>query len=665
MSDELTTTMKETLAASPEATDIPALLKDAIAAYRERRGDDAERLSRRILAQQPDHVAGLQILAAVAGQTGRLPLALRIARKAVSLQPDLVSAHIQLANLLRENGDLAGASNELDLALQLQPDNAEAHNDLGLIHLAESRFQQAADCFATALRLDPASGLTHYNMALALEALGSFAAAIEHYEEATRLRPSMAEAHSKFGLLLDEEGRRQRAIECFRTAAALRPGTAFALLCEARIAGLLGDDSRSEELVRRAIPLQPGKGDAHAMLGNILMQQGRFEEAAASFDLANALNAHDIVGPVGLVDVKRLSETDRPLINQLEHKLRNPAMTAHEAVLVHFALGKAYDDLGEYGRAIDHIDQANSLKKRVRNKHYDANAHAGLVDRLIRRFTPEFFAGNRDMAHEWNVPVLIVGMPRSGTTLVEQILSSHPDVAAGGELTFWPDHAVEFGVDRNGRIDPAWMRSVQDGYQAKLTQISATAQRVTDKLPQNFHNLGLLHAAFPNARVVHCRRDPVDNCLSVYFNNFANGMDFSFDRDWIVDYYQQYARLAEHWRNVLPASFLLEISYEELVGAPEPVIRRIIAFCGLEWTDACLRPEQNQRIIKTASLWQARQPIYGTSVSRWSRYESWLGAFDRLLSGARAGEIAGSETRAVSASQVSPPFGNITGRAAQ
>ncbi|WP_375788691.1 sulfotransferase [Bradyrhizobium sp. Pha-3] len=613
------------------SADIPTLLRDAIEAYGNGQGEDAERLTRRILVQQPDHLAGLQILAAVAGQTDRLPLALQIAQRAVSLYPNLASTHIQLANLLRQGGSLADAIKELDAALCLQPDSAEAHNDLGLVHLAKSEFQRAADRFAEALRLDPKSGLIHYNMALASEALGSLPAAMAWYQEARRLRPSLVEAHFKLGLLLEEEGHRERAGECFRAAAALRAGTAFALLCEARVQGFAGDDAAAEELVRRAISLEPRKSDAHAMLGTILMQRGRFEEAAASFDLANALNTQDVLGPVGLVEVKHLSEADRPLIGQLELKLENPAITGHEAVLVHFALGKAYDDLGGYRHAIEHFDRANALKKRVRNKQYDHRAHAALVERLIQRFTPQFVARNRDMASRWDVPVLIVGMPRSGTTLAEQILSSHPDVAAGGELTFWTDRAPDFGVDREGRIDRAWMRETQRAYQVMLRQISPDARRVTDKLPQNFHNVGLLHATFPGARVIHCRRDPIDTCLSIYFNNFANGMDFSFDRAWIVDYYEQYARLTDHWRKVLPSDFLLEIEYEELVGAPEPVIRRMLDFCGLEWNEACLRPERNQRVIKTASLWQARQPIYGTSVSRWQRYEPWLDDFNRLL----------------------------------
>ena len=619
-----------TPAPPPPSTDIPTLLKEAVAAYRAGRGDDAERLSRQILAQQPDHVAGLQIMGAVAGQTGRLPLALRVVQKAVSSQPHLVSAHIQLANLLRQDGNFAGATEELNIALRLQPENANAHNDLGLVYLAESRFQQAADCFAEALRLDPESGLPHYNMALALEALGSPAAAIERYHEATRLRPAFAEAHYKLGLLLENEGPRERAIESLRAACALRPGTAFALLCEARILGLTDDDNTSEELVRRAISLEPRNGDAHVMLGTILMQQGRFDEAAASFDLANALDTQDVVGPVSLVHVKPLSESDWPLVEQLEHKLKNPGITESEGMLVHFALGKAYDDLGEYARAIEHFDRANSLRKRT-SKHYDRNVHAQLFDRLISRFTPELFARNKDMAHDWDVPVLIVGMPRSGTTLAEQIISSHPDVTAGGELTFWPNHVSDFRVDRAGRIDPVWMRETQAAYQARLRQISTTARRITDKLPQNFANVGLLHAAFPRARVIHCRRDPLDTCFSIYFTNFASRMDFSFDREWIVDYYQQYARLMEHWRNVLPSKCLLEVDYEELVAAPEPMIRSIIQFCGLEWDEACLRPEQNQRVVKTASAWQARQPIYGTSVSRWRCYEPWLGAFNRLL----------------------------------
>jgi tetratricopeptide (TPR) repeat protein len=611
--------------------DLLTLLKDAVSAYGDGRAHDAERLSRQILAQQPDHLPALQIIGAIAGQTGRLPLALRVVRKAVSLQPDLVSARIQLANLLRQDGKFAAATEELAIALRLQPDNANAHNDLGLIHLAQSEFQRAADCFAEALRLDPKSALTHYNMALALEALGSRAATIEQCQEATRLQPTLAQAHHKLGILLDGEGHRERAIECLRAASALRPGTAFALVCEATILEFTDHDRtlEREELVRKAISLEPRNAGAHTMLGHIQMEQGRFDEAAASFDLANALDAHDVLGPAAIVRTKRLSEADRPLIEQLERKWQNPGVTEAEAVAVHYELGKAYDDLGEYGRAIEHVDRANSLKKRV-CKQYDRDAHAAFVDRLIGRFTPEFFARNKDTAHDWDVPVLIVGMPRSGTTLVEQIISSHPHVTPGGELTFWADHAPDFRTDRDGRIDPVWMRETQAAYQARLSQISTTARRITDKLPQNFQCAGLLYATFPNARVIHCRRDPIDTCLSIYFTNF-NYVEFSVDREWIVHYYQQYARLMEHWRAVLPSTYLLEIKYEELIDAPEPVTRRIIDFCGLEWDDACLRPEQNQRVVKTASWWQARQPIYGTSVSRWRRYQPWLGAFNRLM----------------------------------
>ncbi len=610
--------------------DSQALLTDAIDAYQGGRGDEAERLCRQILTQQPDHIAGLQIMGAVASQTNRLPLALQIVQKVVSLQPNLVPAQIQLANLHRQNNDIAGALEHLGIALRLEPDNADAHNDLGLVHLAESQFQRAADCFAEALRLDPEAGLAHFNMALALEALGSPTAAIARYRDAVRLRPALVEAHYKFGLLLEAEGRREHAAECFRAAAALRPGTAFALLCEARALSVTDDDRVAENLLRRAIALDPRDGDAHAVLGTILMQQGRFEEAAASFDLANALNTHDIVGPVNLVQVKRLSEADRPLIKQLELKSRNPALTVNQVVHVHFALGKAYDDLREYDRAIEHFDQANAFKKRM-DKYYNGDAHADLVDRLIRRFTPDFFACNKDMASDWDVPLLIVGMPRSGTTLAEQIVSSHPDIAPGGELAFWPDRALDFGVDRGGRIDPVWIRQTQKAYRARMSQISTTARRITDKLPQNFQNVGILHAIFPRARVIHCRRHPVDTCLSIYFTNFLHRMDFSCDREWIVQYYQQYTRLTEHWMNVIPSDRLLEIQYEELVSAPESLIRRMIDFCGVKWNDACLRPEQNQRVVKTASIWQARQPIYGTSVSRWHHYEPWLGVFNRLL----------------------------------
>jgi len=264
------------------------------------------------------------------------------------------------------------------------------------------------------------------------------------------------------------------------------------------------------------------------------------------------------------------------------------------------------------------------------SRPYSAAAHAAGIDRQIDAFTAEFFSRNAALGCDWEVPILILGMLRFGTTLIEQILSSHPDVAAGGELAFWGERAAGFRIE-SGNIDRAWVEAAAREYRVLLTDISPTARRVTDKRPQNFHYVALIHAVFPRARIIHCRRHPVDTCLSIYFQSFARRMDFAYDRADLLSFYRQYSRLMAHWRDVLPADRLFEVQYEELVADRELWTRRMIGFCGLDWDEACLHSERNQRPLRTASVWQARQPVYGTSVARWRHYEPWLGPLGSLL----------------------------------
>jgi tetratricopeptide (TPR) repeat protein len=441
--------------------------------------------------------------------------------------------------------------------------------------------------------------------------------------------PNFAEAHARLGNLLLFEGHRVEGIECLRRAAVVRPNSMLAFTSQARI---LMDESKpaaAEELVRQAIDLHPRNSHAHCLLGTVLMQQGQFHDAAASFDQALALNRREIAAYHDLVHVKKLSDADRPVLARMEWVLKEYKLTEDEQADLHFALGKAYDDLGEYEKAIDHFDRGNRLKHR--STCFNREQHTLAVNGLIAKFTADLFARNARLGSDWDVPILILGMPRSGTTLVEQILSSHPDVAAGGELAFWGEQTASFRINATGAIDPAWVKEVAHDYRALLTSISSNARRVTDKRPHNFHFLGLIHAVFPHARIIHCRRHPIDTCLSIYFQNFAKRMDFAYDRADLVSAYRQYLKLMAHWRNVLPPERLLEIRYEELVADRETMTRKLIDFCGLDWNEACLHSERNRRTVQTASVWQARQSVYKTSVARWRHYEPWLGALRELL----------------------------------
>jgi hypothetical protein len=281
-----------------------------------------------------------------------------------------------------------------------------------------------------------------------------------------------------------------------------------------------------------------------------------------------------------------------------------------------------------------HFDEANRIEaqlQKLAGRTFHRKEYAAEIDRIIETYTPEFFARQKRFGCASELPILIVGMPRSGTTLVEQILSSHTNVEAGGELTFWSEQFPALAEVAPIELGPALTRNLATDYLAVLRGISPAAERVTDKTPGNFQLLGPIHLIFPQARIIHCRRNPIDTCLSIYFTYFGTMKDFTGDRSDIVFFYEQYLRLTAHWRRVLRADRFLEIDYEALVADRERLTRHMIGFCGLDWDEACLRSERNRRVIKTASNWQARQPVYTTSVARWRHYEPWLGEFRRFL----------------------------------
>jgi Sulfotransferase family len=328
------------------------------------------------------------------------------------------------------------------------------------------------------------------------------------------------------------------------------------------------------------------------------------------------------------------------LIDHMRDLAEQPGLDAASRIAVRFGLGKAFDDLGEYAEAMRHYDAGNQL--RATWERLDRAGLAAQMDSTIALFNAETLERAaqslpRPERPGDDMPVFIVGMVRSGTTLIEQILSSHPAVAAGGELSFWQTRVSGWRILTIGPAEALTLAEAADDYRALLRKIGPEALRVTDKAPANLELLGIIRLAFPHARIIHCRRRPIDTCLSIYFTNFLERHDFAWNRGDLVFFYRQYERLMDHWRRVLPSGRFTEVEYEAMVANPEAETRRLVAFCGLDWDDACLAPEQNQRVVKTQSMWQARQPLYKTSVARWRRYEPWLGELRELLPAAETG----------------------------
>jgi tetratricopeptide (TPR) repeat protein len=533
---------------------------------------------------------------------------------------------------LLETGKLPAAITALQQAALLNRADAESHRPLGVALLRSGRFVEAIASLQLAILLEEEVAVAHYHLAVAFDRQGLKSNAIPAYSRAVELDPGLTEGHRRLGELFEADGDMEEAAQSYRRAAACDPNPTAGRVILAKALMLEGDLAEAEVQLRRAIALDPKSDPPHKVLGDVLAKEGRFDEAIEAYDRAIALNPSQAPAHLNAVYARKCTQKDRPRLDRMLASLRNTTIADRYRVYLHFAVGKLLDDLGEYQEAMQHFDAANILRRRETT--FDRTVFSQHCDRLAARFNSSFFANAAfgaafGLADE--TPLLIIGMPRSGTTLVEQIVSSHPAVAAGGELPFWIKRPNSPGIAEATYLTPESARNLSREYLSLLRRIGPTAARVTDKAPFNFHRLGLIHLLLPKARIIHCRRHPVDTCLSMYFTHFAEGIEFVSDKADLAFAYRHYARLMDHWRAVLPPDRFLDVDYENLVADREAVTRRLIAFTGLDWHDACLEPERNERTVTTASVWQARQPVYTTSVARWRRYEPWLGALRELL----------------------------------
>jgi tetratricopeptide (TPR) repeat protein len=551
--------------------------------------------------------------------------------------PQPVASLLALATELLSAGRTADAITPLREAARLQPSNALIEHDLGLACLEVGHIADAVAALQGAVASNPRYADAYFRLGIALEKLGDIHGAIVAYDRATGLLPSLTEAWFRAGALVYTLGHRDEAIGCFRRAAETGPNTAFGRLGKARALLTEDRDLEAEKVLRKTLALDPTNALAHDLLGNLLSEFGRFDEARDCFERAIAIapllagSYYELVRcrPVTKADCEDDCDDDGGLLRRMQAALDTPGLEAAQRLRLHLALGKAAEDLGDYELAMHHFDAADTVRQGLSS--FDSVAFASEVDRLIARCTPELIARAPELGRGDATPVLIVGMPRSGTTLVEQIISSHPQVGAGGELNFWNARGAAWHRPGAAATEAPFLTKAAVDYLGVLRAIAPRAARVTDKMPFNFLWAGLIHLAFPRAVIIHCRRTCVDTALSIHQTHFHPSLAFPTGGPELVAYFRSYQRLTDHWRGVLPADRFIEVDYEDLTRAPEPVIRRLIAACGLAWNDACLRPERNPRVVKTPSKWQTRQPINRNSVARWRRYEPWLGPLRALV----------------------------------
>ena len=488
---------------------------------------------------------------------------------------------------------------------------------------AQHRYAESAKRLEEAIILDERRADVYAKLGAALCCVGRYADAESALRRAIELKPSLAAAYFNLGILLKDKGEFAASETALRRAVKQDPRNALALAGLGLTLGLRGRLTEAREYFEKALRLKPHDAAILSSLGWLGGIEGRFEEAEGHHRAALEADPRHPGARAMLAGLRRMTDADRDWLEGAERTLADGVPPLEESKL-RFAMGKYFDDLGKYSKAFEQYKRANELHKLVAAP-YDRAARTKFADEMIGEYTRERLAQPAKGASESARPVFVTGMMRSGTSLVEQIIASHPQAKGAGELNFWNEAGRrQHEGSSHEELDEARTRKLGESYLKVLQQHSADALRVVDKSTFNTDHLGLIHLVLPQARIIYVQRDPVDTCLSCYFQDFANVASFTMDLSDLAQYYHEHHRLISHWRQALPQGTLLVVPYAELVADPETWSRRIIEFIGLEWDPRCLQFHKTQRSVLTASNWQVRQPVYSRSVGRWRNYEKFI-----------------------------------------
>jgi tetratricopeptide (TPR) repeat protein len=546
-------------------------------------------------------------------------------RRALAIRADFTEAHNNLGFVLASLSRHDEAIGEYEKAIALRPHYFEAHNNLANTLIALKRHAEAIAHFRSALAVRPDAAETHNNFGNVLSVLKQHTEAASHYRKAIKLKPEFFEAHNNLGNALAALERHEEALSCYGLALAANPDFADA---HCNLGNSLAELGRHDDAIacyRRALAISPDMAEAHGSLGNELRTLGRLEEARHA--LAKAVELAPCRADLhrSLTESKRYAAGDPQLAAMEELATNMKSLSEDERMELHFALAKAYADCGEHTRSFGHLLDGNALKRgQVR---YDEVASLAKFGRLKSVFTPELIREKRDLGHPSELPIFIIGMPRSGTTLVEQVLASHRRICGGGELRHMGKAvAILERADSGGTPFPELVpsmgghefRQVAEIYLTALRPAAAGVERITDKMTGNFLLAGLIHLAMPKARIIHVQRNSVDTCLSCFSKLFGSDIPFCYELAELGRYYRAYEDLMAHWRRVLPDA-MLDVQYEDLVADFEPQVRRMLAFCGLDWDERCLAFHSTQRPVRTASAAWGTCPVAHPSNSSRSR----------------------------------------------
>lgn len=553
---------------------------------------------------------------------------------------DPILAHaLGLIYYMRQKYDAAIA--KFRITVTQVTNNANFYNNLAEALRRKGEFKEALDNFHNALLVQPAFPKAHLGIANTLIDLKRYQDARARFEFMIKLDPSFAPAYHYLGVMLTTLEATKEAIPILRKAVALKKDYYEAKFS---LANALEQDSQTKEALNIYYELlkeKPNDASVHNNCGNILRTLGKLEEAEEHVRKAIQHNPEHLSAYYNRSAKHFAQEVTPQQLQRLEELIFDPNITDEDRSNLHFTLARYYDAQKEYQTAFNHYKQGNDIDSR--KEPYDHETQKKVFSIFKSFFTKEFFATHPHFGSSSETPVFIFGMPRSGTTLVEQIVSSHPNVYGAGELKYISQIIQSLAGQFSNQagypaclnlLNPINSCSVGETYVNKVKDLvqgdKENILRITDKMPGNFTNLGLISLLLPNAKLIHCRRNPMDSCFSCYTQHFTQVIVYTRQLEDLGNYYQLYEDLMAHWHNVLPIP-IFDVNYENMVENTEEMSRKIIDFVGLEWDDACLNFHETERKVKTASLEQVRKPIYSSSVDKWRRYEPFLEPLKQAL----------------------------------
>ena len=588
--------------------------------------DAAIKCYEKALEIQPGYAIVHNNLGIILKELGEINDSIKSYKKAINFQPNFTEAHNNLGNAFKENGQLDEAIKSYEHAISLEPDFSDAYNNIGIVLFELDKPSDAIRFYEKALEIEPNYTEVHNNLGNAFKEIGKLNQAVKSYESAIVLQSDYVDAHYNLGLILQDLERFDEAIISYKSAIAFQEDYFDAHYNLGILYHEIGQLEMAIKSLMLAITIDPDNAEAHKYLGNTFQGNGQVDEAIQSYEKVLLIKPNHADAHRNLSTVKKYTQVDGQII-MMKKLLSNGTLGQSDQIHLYFALAKAYEDLGMQDKLFDVLHKGNQLRKEELNYSHDHTLNEYLKLRNLFNIIPTIPEKILSSESSKIRPIFIVGMPRSGTSLVEQIISSHHEIYGAGELNtlnklITPMVTAYSGV--NTKLSEKTILAIRKEYLDFLSSLNTPERIITDKMPINFKYIGFILRAFPEAKIINLKRDSRAICWSIYKNYFpGNGLGFAFNMEDLAGYYNSYNELMNFWHQSFPNK-IYDITYEDLTTNQEEETKKLLKYCELEWDNNCLNFHTNKRAVKTTSSLQVRKKMYQGSSQAWKKHEEYL-----------------------------------------